>query len=114
VILNLRTKIYVIKQMKSITKVLMLAAGISLFAISQSNAQAYVHAIPRHKIVTARPPKPSPNHVWLTEEWMPYKNTYRYFAGYWTVPPQKGLKWIPGKWEHSSKGYKWIKGRWVY
>ena len=36
-----------------------------------------------HAVVVARPSRPTPRHVWVSEEWVPSGGTYVYKEGYW-------------------------------
>jgi len=100
--------------MKNYGKILMLASAISLFAVASSNAQIVVRARlgrPR-TVVVARPPAPSPHHVWVSEEWVPSGGTYVYKEGYWAEPPHRHAYWVPGHWGRRPGGYVWKPGHW--
>ncbi len=99
--------------MKKIIRVLMLFLAISAFAVSVSHAQEIVVGarIGRpHPIM--RPVRPSPNHVWVSEEWVPNGGAYAYHDGYWAVPPHPGAIWAAGHWRHRRHGYVWVGGFW--
>jgi hypothetical protein len=100
--------------MKKYGKILMLASAITLFAAASSNAQIIVRARlgrPRTAVIV-RPPRPTPHHVWVAEEWTPAGGTYVYKAGYWAEPPRPRAIWVEGKWRHRPGGYVWIPGHW--
>jgi len=106
--------------MKKISRILFLLMAVSLFTVSQSNAQiaagVYVHVRPPrpHGVVVVRPPRPSRAHVWVSEEWTPAGGTYVYHRGYWAVPPRPRAIWVPGHWRHTwHRGYIWIPGHWA-
>ena len=100
--------------MKKMIRVLMLLSIVFVFAIDNSQAQVIVRVPLRRPgvVVVARPHRPSPRHVWVSEEWAPGGGTYVYRQGYWAVPPQPGGIWIAGHWGHRGRGYFWIPGRW--
>ena len=76
------------------------------------SAQIYVKIRPTFH-VTERPVRPSPNHVWIEEDWDGRGNEYQYTGGRWANPPHEGYIWAPGRWEHHGhKGDKWNPGRW--
>ena len=98
--------------MKKLIKILMLLTAVSLLAITNSNAQQIVVRVrPRHEVIV-RPHRPSPHHVWVSEEWAPSGDTYVYRPGYWVVPKHPGTIWIAGHWRHTRHGFIWIPGRW--
>src|ERR1700761_9545606 len=104
--------------MKKISKVLFLLMTVSLFAVSNSNAQVgiYVGVRPERPrgVVVVRPPRPTPHHVWVAEEWTPNGSAYAYHAGYRAVPPRPGAIWIAGHWRHEGhRGFVWIPGHWA-
>jgi hypothetical protein len=105
--------------MKTISKVFFVLTAVSLFAVSDINAQVragiYVGVRPARprEVVVVRPPRPSRAHVWVAEEWTPAGNSYAYHAGYWAVAPHPGAVWIAGHWRHEwHRGYVWIPGHW--
>ncbi len=98
--------------MKKTIKVLMLLTIVSFFAATSSYAQQIVVRIRPHHVVVARPHRPSPNHVWVAEEWTPGGGTYVYQPGHWVVPEHPGAVWIRGHWRNSRHGYIWIPGHW--
>jgi hypothetical protein len=105
--------------MKKMSRVLFLAMAVSIFTVWQSNAQVaagvYVHVRPSrpHDVVVVRPPRPSHDRVWVSEEWAPADTTYVYHKGYWAVPPRPTAVWVPGHWRYdANKGYIWIPGHW--
>ena len=86
---------------------------IILFCVSISgSSQIYVKIRPVIPIVV-RTDQPSPNHVWIDEEWTEERGTYRYSGGHWENPPHRGDRWYPGHWNHHKEhGDQWIHGRW--
>jgi hypothetical protein len=99
--------------MKKIIRILMLLSVVSLFAVTSSKAQIVVRVRPeRPGPVVVRPYRPSPRHVWVSEEWVPGGGTYVYHAGYWVLPPRPGTIWIAGHWRRRPNGYVWVGGHW--
>src|ERR1700744_2471928 len=106
--------------MKKISKILFVLMAVSLFAVSESNAQVsagiYVGVRPGrpHGVVVARPACPSRAHVWVAEEWTPVNGRYVYHAGYWAMPPRPHAVWIAGHWNRMRhRGYYWVPGHWA-
>lgn len=98
----------------------MLFMAVSLFAVADSKAQVsagiYIGTRPARPrgVVVVRPPRPTPHHVWVDEEWTPNGGTYVYHAGYWAVPPHPGGVWVKGHWWHRyGRGWKFIPGHWA-
>lgn len=103
--------------MKKITRILVLTAVVAFITATKGKAQISVN------LQLSRPPqyeqnervhpnRPSPNHVWVAEEWVPNGNGgYNYKPGYWQLPPQ--LVWVPGYWRQLPQGgYAWDPGHW--
>jgi len=97
--------------MKNITKFLfVLAIAIGCGAYS-SSAQVYVSIrppVPHYVRVQA----PSPRHVWVGDEWQPQGGAYVAVQGHWAEPPQPGMVWGAGHWNHGSHGHSWSEGHW--
>jgi len=73
--------------MKKIIRILMLLSIVSLFAVTNTKAQEIVVGVrPVHPRLIRRTFRPSPRHVWVSEEWTPVGGTYVYHAGYWALP----------------------------
>lgn len=99
--------------MKKITRSLILAGALIAFGVTTSKAQEIVVRARMHApVVVARPPAPSPRHVWVAEEWVPSGGTYVYKGGYWAEPPRPHARWIPGHWKRTPAGYVWRPGHW--
>jgi hypothetical protein len=100
--------------MKQITRIsaLLLLMGMSYL---NSDAQITVRVRPpRPRVVVTRPPAPSPNHVWVDEDWRVRGRHYSWHGGYWKRAPRAGAEWIPGHWRHRRGGDMWIPGHWRY
>ncbi len=90
----------------------LLLAVIVIFAVSFSaSAQVYVKIRPTFRVVQ-RPQQPSPNHVWIDEDWKPSGRHYRYSGGHWERPPHRGYQRNPGHWQNTRRGDVWIQGSW--
>src|SRR5476651_1909202 len=100
--------------MKKIIRIFTVLSVVTLFAVTSSSAQIVVKArIGRPRdVVVVKPERPSPRHVWVSEEYAPSGNTYVYQKGYWAVPPQPGHVWVAGRWNSRRHGYVWIAGHW--
>lgn len=100
--------------MKKISRILMVITAVSLFAIADSNAQIVVRVRPNRPgpAVVVKSRRPSPRHVWVSEEWTPNGRGYAYRAGYWAIPPRPRAVWVSGHWANRPRGYVWVPGRW--
>jgi len=65
-------------------------------------------------VTVTRPAQPSPNAVWIDEDWQYNTNTnaYEWHGGHWETPSTPGKKWKKGKWKKGGKGYTWVSGTW--
>jgi hypothetical protein len=96
----------------NILKGVLAATVISLSAFT-SDGQIIVRVRPpRPAVVTVRPTRPSPRHVWIDEDWVGEGDHYRWNGGHWVVPPRPRAVWVPGSWRHSRRGDVWVPGRW--
>ncbi len=95
---------------KHIFKIMMLGAVV--FTLS-ATADAQVRVRIRPVItVNARPPQPSPRHVWVSGEWNANGDRYDYREGYWSEPKSNRRRYSEGHWGHNRHGYVWVPGRW--
>ncbi|HZY36695.1 MAG TPA: hypothetical protein VFE53_08615 [Mucilaginibacter sp.] len=105
--------------MKKITRILILVAVVSVAALTKAKAQVDIgvslqlqrpHQYDANEM--NHPNRPSPNHVWLAEEWVPNGHGgYTYQPGAWSLPPQ--LVYNKGHWQQQANGrYTWVSGRW--
>jgi hypothetical protein len=85
-----------------------------LFACAETKAQMVVKVKPRHEkvVIKKRPPAPSPNDVWVDEDWRPEGKTYVWHGGYWAEPPRAEAQWVPGHWRQAPDGWVWVPGQW--
>lgn len=99
--------------MKTLVKGIFLASALA-FTFSVSNAQIVVNVRPERPrtVVVARPPAPSPRHVWVEEDWAPGRRGYAWHGGYWAAPPRPHAVWVAGHWDRRPRGYVWVKGYW--
>jgi hypothetical protein len=82
-----------------------------LGASSVASAQIYVKIRPVVPVVV-RTERPSPQHVWVDEDWQEGDGGYRYSGGHWAKPPQDNEEWHQGHWSHRDRGDRWIQGHW--
>jgi hypothetical protein len=84
-----------------------------VLAVSFSaSAQVYVKIRPVPPVIVRTAP-PSPEHVWIDEEWEPREGKYVYVGGHWIAPPHRGYVWVPGHWNHHERhGEIWVRGHW--
>lgn len=100
--------------MKKITRILFLAGALSVFAVTNSNAQQIVIKARLHGPVhEVRPVRPTREHVWVSGEYVPNGGTYVYKPGYWAVPPRPHQVWVTGRWHRYHHGYVWAPGHWA-
>ena len=93
-----------------------LAKGLLLVAVlftvsSVASAQVYVRIRPVVPIVV-RSERPSPDRVWVDEDWRENNGGYTYSGGYWGTPPHPGYGWRQGYWRHGNRGDRWMHGGW--
>ena len=63
-------------------------------------------------VVTVRPNRPSPRHVWVSGEWRWDNGNYQYADGYWAEPQRGRHGWVEGHWKHKRGGWVWVPGHW--
>lgn len=91
----------------------LLVLGLLFGSVVYTNAQVFVRVRPAApRIEVARPVAPSPRHVWVTENWVPTGQNYRWQGGYYVAPPRPRAVWIPGQWIARRRGYVWMPGYW--
>jgi hypothetical protein len=98
--------------MKKLLSSLCILSFLMLTAVFSGQAQAVYVKIRPVVPVVVRPAAPSPNHIWIAEEWKPNGKEYIYAGGYWAVPPHPGWVWIPGHWRKHEYGEYWVAGHW--
>jgi hypothetical protein len=94
-----------------VVKYLMVTA-ICFLCSQQIRAQRiYLTEQPKSDVVTHQA-APSPNYVWIEDEWIPKGRTYVHQPGHW-VAPRPHYVWIPGHWVREHRGWYWTKGYWA-
>ena len=88
---------------------LLLASVLSISFTATS--QLYVKNRPSIPVII-RIPQPSPNHIWIDEEWDHNHDVYRYAGGHWELPQSVGDSWRHGHWKHTKRGDVWVHGYW--
>lgn len=71
---------------------LLLLAGGALFG--QVSIGIRIGPPPTPRVVRVLPARPGPEYVWIEGYWYPVDGRYRWHAGYWTLPPYPGARWI--------------------
>jgi len=94
---------------KNLGRVAILSLIVMAFSLGAS-AQIYVNVRPEPPVIV-RTTAPSPQHVWIGEEWETRNGAYVHTGGHWALPPHPGWRWIPGHWAH-RRGWYWIPGHW--
>ncbi len=62
--------------------------------------------------IVVRPIQPSPNHIWVSGNYVRRNGRYVYTNGYWAAPAYGRSRWIDGHWKTTRRGYVWVPGRW--
>ncbi len=94
-----------------------LVAGVSICFLAsinfflQSCSRAVVVEKPVVAAAKAYPPKPSPRHIWVGDNWVWRNGRYLHVNGYWALPPRHHY-WVEGYWKHKHKGWVWVPGYW--
>ncbi len=97
--------------MKRTQRLLLALAIVLTGTISGVSAQIYVSIRPSRPVYV-RSVAPSPQHIWIEEDWNGRGDRYEWSGGYWAAPPQPGYRYRQGHWNHSSRGDRWTPGRW--
>jgi len=94
-------------------KILVLAIALAGFTFygEQAAAQLVVIKVVPTTPVVVRVAAPSPNHIWITDEWVLRNGKYVHQPGYWMVPGN-GKSWKNGYWKNGNGGHYWVPGRW--
>ena len=91
----------------------MLAIAITCGAYG-SSAQIYVHVRPPRPVAVVRIGAPSPQHVWVDEDWRENNGAYEWNGGRWEAPPHPGDRYRAGHWNHDGNGHQWKQGSWQH
>jgi hypothetical protein len=100
--------------MKKIEKTLILTFAVSLFAVTNSDAQVYLKVPPPASKTINKAARTSKYEVWVPEDWVlsEYNKKYLYRPGFWAFPPTPKSVYIPGYWQKTPKGYTRMPGYW--
>ena len=98
--------------MKNIKKVLFILAIALTCGAYGSMAQIYVNVRPPRPVAVVRIGAPSPQHVWVDEDWHERDGKYEWNGGRWEAPPHPGYKYKQGHWNHDGHGHQWRSGSW--
>jgi hypothetical protein len=63
-------------------------------AFGQVSIGIQIGTPPPPRILRVRPPRPSPEFVWIEGYWYPVGNHYKWHAGYWTAPAYPAARWV--------------------
>ena len=92
------------------TKMFFTVAVIVVMSLCSCSATYAVRERPGN-VVYVRPHAPSPNHVWVSGNWVWRGGRYVWQEGYWTTR-RNGSRYIEGYWKNTRKGYSWRTGYW--
>lgn len=91
---------------------LMLFSAIFFGTYWSATAQIYVQIRPVAPVIV-QTVRPSPAHIWISEEWDENGHEYKYSGGHWATPPHPGDRWNQGHWNHDEHhGHSWVHGGW--
>lgn len=91
----------------------MLSIFLVVFGVSLSaSAQIYVTVRPAAPVVV-RTVQPTPQHVWIQNDWQPNGASYRHTGGRWEAPEKPEYRYHKGYWKRNGKkGHQWVRGGW--
>ncbi|HLX92015.1 MAG TPA: YXWGXW repeat-containing protein [Puia sp.] len=95
---------------KHLARIAIFSAIIFAYSVHAS-AQIYVNVRPAPPVIVRSAP-PTPDHVWIGEEWEARDGVYVHTGGHWAMPPHRGFIWIGGHWSRRRGGWYWIPGHW--
>ncbi|MCD6013737.1 MAG: hypothetical protein K0Q79_3599 [Flavipsychrobacter sp.] len=98
--------------MKRTRRILLVFAVVMSCGIYSASAQIYVNVQPPRPPVHVRIAAPTPQHVWIEEDWQQRNGKYEANGGRWAQPPHRGDKYKSGHWRQSKRGHSWKEGRW--
>lgn len=73
--------------------------------------ETYVVRERPREVVYVRPPAPSPEHVWVSGDWVWESGNYHWHEGRWERR-HEGVSWRDGHWQGTPHGYRWVPGHW--
>ena len=93
---------------------LMFVMMVLLTAYSQNaSAQRYYVDVRPTAPVIVKTEAPSPNHVWVADEWSWQGDRYKHVPPHWEVPQPQHRYWVPGYWKLKERqGHYWVPGHW--
>jgi len=97
--------------MKKMVLIAVAFIGFALYS-EQSTAQRIVVNIRPSAPAVVRMAAPSPQHVWIGDEWIIRNGIYVHQPGYWSAP-KRGRVWVSGHWQNSRGGFYWVPGHWA-
>jgi hypothetical protein len=81
---------------KSLLALLVLCAGTALAQVS-IGVGIRIGPPPPPRVVRVVPATPGPGYMWVDGYWYAAGNRWRWHAGYWTLPPYPGARWVPAR-----------------
>jgi hypothetical protein len=63
------------------------------------------------EVVYLRPAPPSPDHVWITGDWVWSGKKYEWREGHYETR-RVGYRWVEGRWINVHGGWRWLRGYW--
>ncbi len=63
------------------------------------------------EVVYVRPASPSPQHIWISGDWIWSGGGYHWREGHWERR-REGRSWHEGHWQNTQYGWKWMAGHW--
>lgn len=79
-------------RMTLLLAVLLVGVGAPAFS-AQISLGIRIGPPPAPRVVRV-PRSPGPGYVWIDGYWYPVAGHYRWHAGYWTLPPYVGARWV--------------------
>jgi hypothetical protein len=90
----------------------LLVAALLFVGASASHAQVsigiQIGAPPPPRVLAVIPATPGPDYVWIEGYWYPVGRHYKWHAGYWSVPPYPGARWVSPR----HDGERFYNGYW--
>ena len=96
-------------RMTLVLAVLMFLIGVGAPILSAQVSLGIRIGPPPPPRVLAAPVAPGPGYVWVGGYWYPVGGHYRWHAGYWSLPPYPGARWVG---PHHD-GERFFAGYWV-
>ncbi len=74
----------------------LLAAGTALAQVS-FGVGIRIGPPPPPRVERVVPVTPGPGYIWINGYWFAERGKWRWHAGYWTLPPYAGARWISAR-----------------